>query len=139
MTAPKIIMIVDDDPDNIEFFCDALSEIDPTIKCIGARGGEEELTLLKENTALPDIIFLDINMPKMDGKQCLECFKSDVNLSSIPVIMYTTSRSQDDFDATKKLGAIYFLTKPSNFSELKDAIKYILKEGWNNKGLNNIC
>ena len=130
MATPKIIMIVDDDPDNIEFFCEALSEIDPAIKCIGARGGEEALMLLKENPSLPDFIFLDINMPKMDGKQCLECFKSDVNYSSIPVVMYTTSESLDDMYETKKLGAVYFLTKPSTFSELKTAIKYILDERW---------
>ena len=133
MTTPKIIMIVDDDADNIEFFCDALSEIDPAIKCISARGGEEALTLLKNNPRqVPDFIFLDINMPKMDGMQCLESFKSDMNLSSIPIIMYTTSKSQEDIASTKKLGATYFLTKPSKFSELKEAIQYILEEKWDN-------
>lgn len=133
MSMPKIIMIVDDDADNIDFFCDALSEIDPSIHCIGIKGGEEAIDFLKSNSSnLPDYIFLDINMPRMDGKQCLQCFKSDADLSSIPVIMYTTSKSKDDVDFTMKLGAVYFLTKPSKFSELKEAIRYILDERLDN-------
>ena len=97
MLAPKVIMIVDDDPDDVAFFCEALSEIDTSIKCIGVKGAEEALWLLKKNPDnYPDFIFLDLNMPKMNGKQCLEQIKSDVNLSSIPVVVYTTSKTEKD-------------------------------------------
>lgn len=127
MTLSKIIMIVDDDPDNIEFFCEALSEIDSSIVCIGLKGGEEAIMHLRDNgTPNPDFIFLDINMPKMDGMECLVQIKSDINLSSIPIVMYTTSEMQHDIDNTKKLGAAYYLTKPEKFNDLKNAIRYIL-------------
>ena len=66
-------------------------------------------------------------MPKMNGKQCLEQIKSDVNLSSIPVVVYTTSKTEADLAEAKKLGAVYFLTKPSGFSELKKAIRFIIE------------
>src|SRR5688500_3509498 len=89
MLAPKVIMIVDDDPDDVAFFCEALSEIDTSIKYIGVKGAEEALWLLKKNSDNhPDFIFLDLNMPKMNGKQCLKQIKSDTNVSSIPVIVY---------------------------------------------------
>ena len=128
MTITKIIMIVDDDPDNIEFFCEALAEIDSSIVCIGLKGGEEAILHLQNNdTPYPDFIFLDINMPKMDGMECLVQIKADINLSSIPIVMYTTSEMQHDIDTTKKLGAAYYLTKPDKFNDLKKAIQYILE------------
>lgn len=131
MPAQKVIMIVDDDPDDIAFFCEALSEIDDSIKCIPAYGGEEAIEWLKTNVARsPDYIFMDLNMPRMNGKQCLECIKGDINLSSIPVIVYTTSKSQEDVDESEKLGANYFLTKPNKFQALKRAIKIIIDNDW---------
>lgn len=121
-------MIIDDDPDEIEFFCEALSEIDGTFECISARGGEEAMMILRDLNAekFPSYIFMDLNMPRMDGKECLSLLKSDVSLSSIPVIIYTTSNTQSEIDETRKLGAKYFLTKPNGFADLKSAIKQIL-------------
>jgi CheY-like chemotaxis protein len=124
-------MIIDDDPDDIAFFCEALSEIDASIKCVTAYGGEQALEMLKASQAIaPDIIFMDLNMPRMNGKECLQCIKSDVSISDIPVVVYTTSKTQEDIDLTNKLGAVYFLTKPNKFDELKNAIEVILKSKW---------
>lgn len=121
-------MIIDDDPDEIEFFCEALSEIDSSFECISARGGEEAMLMLRELDidTFPSYIFMDLNMPRMDGKECLSLLKSDVTLSSIPVVIYTTSNTQSEIDETRKLGAKYFLTKPNGFTDLKIAIKKIL-------------
>lgn len=126
MSSRKIIMIVDDDPDDRAFFCEALSEVDASIECISVKGGEEALQHLEKSEGVPDYIFLDLNMPRMNGKQCLKHIKSNANLSSIPVIIYTTSKSKEDIEETKCLGAVYFLTKPNKFSDLKQAIKDIL-------------
>ena len=131
MVSPKIIMIIDDDPDDIAFFCEALSEIDASIKCVTAYGGEQALSMLRANQAIaPDIIFMDLNMPRMNGRECLECIKSDVSISDIPVVVYTTSRTEDDFEVTTKLGAVYFLTKPNKFDDLKNAIELIFRSKW---------
>jgi CheY-like chemotaxis protein len=126
MANRKIIMIVDDDPDDRAFFCEALSEVDSSIECISVKGGEEALQHLEKYEGVPDYIFLDLNMPRMDGKQCLKHIKSNSNLSSIPVIIYTTSKSQEDIEEMKGMGAVYFLTKPNKFSDLKKAIREIL-------------
>ena len=122
------IMIIDDDPDDIELFCEALSEIDKNIECITASNGEAGLRLLnKPDTVLPDYIFLDLNMPALNGKQCLTSLKANPRLQHIPVIIYTTSKLHEDKEETKKLGAASFITKPSKLSELRKAIASILQ------------
>ena len=127
--AIRKIIIVDDDADDRAFFCDAVSEVDSDIKCIGLNDGEEAIRFLEENPdEIPDYIFLDLNMPRMNGKQCLKRIKSNKNLSSIPIIIYTTTKSKEDVIETKSLGANYFLTKPNKYSELKLAIRDILAQ-----------
>ena len=128
---PKTILIVDDDADDIELFCLAVGEIDDTIKCIHARTGEEALQLLRKNLLRkPDYIFLDLNMPRMNGKQCLGMIKKDPEFSEIPVIIYSTSKLPEDYKETKSLGAVHFLTKPSRHADLKKAISYVLEGKW---------
>jgi len=130
MSQSKVILIIDDDPDDVAFFCEAITEVDRSIKCLSASGGEEALQLLEGKNVIPAYIFLDLNMPNMSGKQCLQQLKSDINLTSIPVVIYTTSTSQDEMDDLKSLGPVYFLTKPHDFSELKTAIKIIFSQGY---------
>ena len=83
----KTLLIVDDDPDDIQLFCEALAEINETIHCFSATNGEEALQLLKATIVKPDFIFLDLNMPRMSGKQLLVQLKSDAQFASIPVII----------------------------------------------------
>ena len=113
-----VVLNVDDDQEDREFFCDALREIDPAINCLIAGSGMEALTLLKTRTPLPDYIFLDINMPMMDGKQCLKALKSIPELESIPVIMYSTSTDTREIKECYNLGADDFLIKPHSFEKL---------------------
>ena len=128
MSIRKII-IVDDDADDRAFFCEAVSEVDSDIECIGLNDGEEAIRYLEKNPDdIPDYIFLDLNMPRMNGKQCLKRIKSNENLSFIPVVIYSTSKSREDIVETESLGAVCFLTKPNKFSELKLAIKKILAQ-----------
>jgi CheY-like chemotaxis protein len=130
MPTAQSIMIIDDDPDDIEVFFDAVREIDATIKCHSAKNGQEGLKVLKGLPDLPDFIFLDLNMPKMNGKQCLAELKKNANFRDIPVIIYSTSKIKDDIDECIRMGAICFLTKPSKFSVLKSAISSVLKKNW---------
>lgn len=113
-----VVLNVDDDQEDREFFCDALREIDPTITCLIAGSGMEALALLENRSPLPDYIFLDINMPMMDGKQCLKALKSIPHLQSIPVIMYSTSTDTREIKECYKLGAEDFLIKPHSYDKL---------------------
>src|SRR5688500_13365534 len=93
----RIVMIIDDDVDDRDFFCEALYEIDESIKCVCAKNGHDALRLLNESTnALPDYIFLDLNMPRLGGIQCLTALKKSEKLSDIPVVIFSTSRQCEE-------------------------------------------
>lgn len=118
------ILIVDDDEDDRDLFCDAVHVVDPAINCIIARNGEEALNGLRSNhLPLPDLIFPDLNMPRVNGVQCLREIKKHNALHAIPVVIYSTSKLKEDKETTKNLGAIYFITKPSSLRELCDEIE----------------
>ena len=118
------ILIVDDDEDDRDLFCDAVNVVDPHLNCIMARNGEEALNaLMSDHLPTPDLIFLDLNMPRVNGVQCLREIKKHPVLNSIPIVIYTTSKLKEDKEVTRKLGAIHFITKPSTLRELCDEIE----------------
>ena len=124
---PQSILLVDDDEDDQLLFIDAIREIDKSIKCSVANDGLEAILSLQTKSPVPDLIFLDLNMPKMNGYQCLAQIKKEMMFKEIPVVIYTTSRIESDRDRTLKMGASYFLTKPSDFSELIYELTRILE------------
>ncbi|MFN8298436.1 MAG: response regulator [Chitinophagales bacterium] len=131
MSANKTIMIVDDDPDDRMIFEEALADASPGSVCLSAPGGEEALQLLRERTGNPpDYIFLDLNMPRVSGKQCLAEIRKMDYLRNVPVIIYSTSSLTDDVRETQQLGANHFLSKPNHFSALRDALANILTNGF---------
>jgi DNA-binding response OmpR family regulator len=131
MTYYKNLLLIDDDEDDHEFFFEAVKEIDPSIKCIGFFDGEKALrTLKEENDVTPDLIVLDTNMPKINGKQILSELKRDPQLKNIPVIMYSTFISEKDNEELIQLGAADYLTKPSKFEEFLNTLYEILKKKW---------
>ena len=108
-------------------FVEALTEINPAIKCVMAKNGKEALLILQNDLfELPDYIFLDLNMPIMNGLNCLIEIKKTAVLKHIPVVLYSTSAEKEFTDASKKLGAMDFFVKPSNFSGLLKYLKKIL-------------
>jgi CheY-like chemotaxis protein len=118
ITHSMVVLNVDDDAEDREFFCDALRQIDPAITCLVAGSGMEALSLLQDRVNMPDYIFLDINMPMMDGKQCLRALKSVPDFESIPVIMYSTSTNTREIRECYRLGAEDFLIKPYSYDKL---------------------
>jgi CheY-like chemotaxis protein len=135
MSLTTSIMIIDDDTDDIEIFCDAVHEIDQEIECVPAFNCIDALKMLRTGGSHPDFIFLDLNLPKMNGKQCLEEIKKIDALHNTPVVIYSTSKIKDDIEQTKKLGASCFITKPNKFSLLKNAISAVLRKNWVNVSL----
>jgi len=127
---PKIelLFLVDDDIDDQQIFAEALSEIDDSINLLTAFSGLEALDTLRESTSrLPDLIFLDLNMPKMNGKQFLKEMKSNSTLANIPVVIYTTSSAKTDKDETLELGAQGFIVKPDSYGAVCQAIRSIIR------------
>jgi len=122
LSEKKLLMIVDDDRLDRGFFRSAIRKNNPSYECIEAKDGNDALEQLRNAKKLPDIIFLDINMPKMDGRECLVELNKDKTLKKIPVIIYSTSDYSMDIKLSKELGADYFLTKLSDIYSLPEEL-----------------
>jgi CheY-like chemotaxis protein len=119
-------LLADDDADDANLFCEALTRIAPTMKCLTVENGRQAFELLSEHQAEPPhVIFLDINMPIMDGWECLRKLKENSDYQHIPVIMYSTSSARKDIEMAYNLGALLFLTKPEDFHELCEILKIV--------------
>jgi CheY-like chemotaxis protein len=128
MKESKYVLIVDDDSDDIALFKEAVKEVAPHVHCSSALGGAEALKNLNAGIEpLPDIIFLDLNMPGMTGQQFLEEIKASKKFRHIRVVIYTTSSREKDVEETQQLGAERFITKPSTFTETCKALSEITR------------
>lgn len=130
MLRSKNIYLAEDDIDDVDFFKEALKDICPGCTLNVSGNGEELLIALDNGNPKPDIIFIDINMPKMDGIQALISMKSNGLLNNIPVIIYSTSTNHDFIKKAYDNGANHYFTKPSSFSTLTDKIKTFLSVNW---------
>lgn len=119
-----VLLYVDDDPDDILLFDEALRLMGSTYSCIPAANGEEALCIL--NILTPDIIFLDVNMPITNGQKTLQAIRRDPRLNSIPVCMLSTTSNQDEIKLFKQLGAIEFIIKQNDFNSFCDALSEFL-------------
>jgi CheY-like chemotaxis protein len=126
ITMEKTLLLIDDDPDDIEMFCDAVQEIDEKNNCLCASNGREALEIVNSCLQKPDYIFLDLNMPQMNGKQCVKEIKQHSEFAEIPVIIYSTSKYKKEIDEIPAIGAAIFLTKPTLFNDLKIAIAEVI-------------
>lgn len=139
MITTKKFLLTDDDKDDRELFSEALAAIDPGIVCHGAENGRDALRILDTpGQPKPDIIFLDINMPVMNGWELLHALKKDQSRNDIPVIIYTTSSEERDRQIAKDLGALCFVTKPDNFRLVKNILRVVVKNMHTNS-LSLIC
>ena len=122
----KHLLLVDDDEDDRDFFLSVLDSIDSSLTCDTAENGSVALQYLSQQHARPDVIFLDLNMPVMNGKQFLTEVKKRDGLKDIPVIVLSTSADHSLISETGKLGAIDFITKPNKLSLLETRLREIL-------------
>jgi CheY-like chemotaxis protein len=117
----KKILLVDDDKDDQFFFIEALKELNDTIVCKTEDNGVKGLAALQLPDH-PDMIFLDLNMPQMNGFDLLSKIKKDEVLAKIPVVIFSTSNHQHDIDKAKELGSVAFLTKPNDMNTLSEKL-----------------
>ena len=129
----KVVLIVEDDPDDIYLIGEAIDESRLDARVFIVEDGQELMDYLhhrgkfKEETLSPrpDLILLDLNMPKKDGREALAEIKADPNLRSIQVVVLTTSSAEEDKESTYELGSSGFVTKPASFKGLREAITKI--------------
>ncbi len=119
------ILIADDDPDDQELLAEAIYGISPNIKITFANNGKDLMQQLIGEIH-PDMIFLDLNMPAMNGFECLSKIKSHPDLQSLPVLIYSTSAHADQVEQTYRQGASFYIQKPCSFFDIKDVVKKIL-------------
>lgn len=112
----KTVILIDDDKDDQEIFQKELHKFDSSINFLSAYNGEEGIAVLSKN--LVDYIFLDINMPVMNGIDALKLIKQDENLKNIPVIIYSTSDGRAYKKMALNLGASTYFTKPTSITGL---------------------
>jgi PleD family two-component response regulator len=128
---PLNIILADDDEDDRELFMEAMQEIAPQVKVTLCEDGNKLMNyLFNKNTPLPDLIFLDLNMPLKNGNQCLKDIRSNEAMKGIPVIIYSTSQNQDHIDKTFLSGANFYFPKANSFSDTKAIMERIMNFSW---------
>lgn len=122
----KTCLLIDDDADDREFFGMAIQTLDRNINCAYAFDGDDALQQLRNPNFVPDIIFLDLNMPRKNGWECLVLLKQFQHLEEVPVIIYTTSSDGLESLKADKLGATDFLVKPHSMKKLIEQLGSVL-------------
>src|SRR5687767_10994117 len=120
-----ILLCIDDDPEDVELFRDAVKTINSTYVCLVAWNGKQGLDILSH--LRPDFIFLDINMPLMGGKETLQTIRQDQRLEKVPVCVLSTTTNTDEINVYKKMGATECLIKPNTFEGLCNALRILFQ------------
>ncbi len=127
MALIKQCLFIDDDADDQDFFCETAKSINPDIECLFANTGIEAIAKFNEDFQLtPDCIFIDMNMPMMNGVECLAEIRQMERLSASQVYIYSTASSPKLAQEALDLGANEFLIKPSSVPELRQLLEKIL-------------
>lgn len=120
---PLRLMLADDDVDDCNFFKEALEELPLQTLLITVNDGEELMNqLLEKISNPPDVLFLDLNMPRKSGFECLVEIKEHENFKELPVIIYSTSLDKEVVNQLYDKGVQLYIRKPAVFSQLKNAI-----------------
>ncbi|MEO7768819.1 MAG: response regulator [Ferruginibacter sp.] len=120
---PIDLLLADDDNDDCLLFREALEELSFSTQLTTVGDGEQLMQLLTRDTCeLPAMLFLDLNMPRKNGLECLTEIRQHEKLKHLPVIIYSTSFDSTMINLLHTLGARYYIRKPAEFSQLKKVI-----------------
>lgn len=121
------ILLADDDIDDCHFFKEALEALPVSTQLKIVNDGTELMNYLTEHIDhLPNLLFLDINMPRKNGFECLSEIKQNEKMKDLPVVMFSTSGAQDKINILFKTGADVYIRKPGNFAQLVQVIHHAL-------------
>ena len=131
MSLYRTILLIDDDTDDQEIFIDAVKEIDSSVHCFCANDGETALKLIFEDAIVkPDMLYVDLNMPRLNGKRVLQELKKTEIMKGIPVIMYSTFFGPSDIAEITASGASHYMIKSTRFDDLRNSLQQILTKAW---------
>jgi CheY-like chemotaxis protein len=127
------VFIADDDEDDRLLFQEVVRELPYLVHLSVARDGEETLESLQKMDQLPDVLFLDLNMPIKNGIECLSEIKESVKLKFLPVVIFSTSSYPSNIDKVYEVGAHLYIRKPNDFLSFKKSIHYVFAINWKKK------
>ncbi|WP_233590045.1 response regulator [Flavobacterium microcysteis] len=131
MDSYMYVFLVDDDQDDRELFEEVIKGIDNSIHLQMFKNALELMDYLnRDDITLPQIIFLDLNMPLVSGTESLKQIRSNPRFMDISIAIYSTSSLEKDIEETFVNGANIYITKPNDFSILKKTIKNVLNINW---------
>jgi DNA-binding NtrC family response regulator len=125
---PINCFLIDDDKEDQEIFCMALEGVKEHVNCIFAINAEEAFKMLENELFIPDYIFIDMNMPRINGNDILKKIKAVKRLDNVPVFLYSTYANPETISKSKQMGAAGFIIKPPRVSELTETLKFIFHE-----------
>lgn len=133
------IILADDDEDDRLFFTDAFGELKISTKVNTYNDGVQLMDYLNNDDAiLPDVLFLDLNMPRKSGKECLAELRDNERFNGVAIAIYSTSSSEEDIEDTFVQGANIYIKKPNDFNVLKKVLSDVVTINWqyHTSGLN---
>jgi len=119
------VFLAEDDLDDVDFFTEIVGEFVPPKKLQIAYDGFEFMELLYSAPVKPSIIFLDLNMPRKTGLECLQEIKADSDFDNIPVVMISTAIASDGIERSFEQGAHYYMVKPGSYTQFRKSINKI--------------
>lgn len=126
----KNVILAEDDDEDVLLFETVLSELNQDIKVVVATDGNELMKILKQVATLPEMIFLDLNMPHKNGFECLSEIKSNEKWNSIKIVILSTSSQPQQIETAYKGGADLYLAKPVSYTHFKSMMEKCLSLDW---------
>ncbi|MEO0995976.1 MAG: response regulator [Pseudomonadota bacterium] len=127
MTDAPLVMLVDDDPADVELTLQAMSDLNRVVHVVTARDGIEALDYLRESRSRnPNLILLDLNMPRKDGRELLREIKTDQRLADIPVVIHSTSTAPADVSDAYRLRANSYVSKAAELDSIQQTLGSVL-------------
>jgi CheY-like chemotaxis protein len=129
----RSIVLADDDSDDIEIFKDSLNEVQSDIQLESVSNGKQLMELISH--FLPDLLFIDLDMPVKNGLECLVEIRSNPKMEELPVIVFSSTTRPANIQTAYEMGAHLFLIKSSSYEEYKSALKAILTMDWSSPSI----
>jgi CheY-like chemotaxis protein len=137
MVYSNTILLAEDDDDDAMFFESAVREVDPTSQVVRFVDGLDLINNIA-STKRPSILFLDINMPRMNGYECLRRLRNNSVYQELPIVIFSTAGPTDLIRKLYEAGANHFIVKPNEFNQWKSIIENALNSDWSTFSKNNM-
>ncbi len=128
--APVHVLFADDDSDEAYLFNEAIEHLGLSVQISKAKDGNNLIEMLSINDQLPDLLFLDLNMPYKDGIETLKELRADHRYDNLPIVIFSTSGNQAHAETCYTFGANLYIVKPETFDQIVQMVKKIFSTNW---------